>query len=91
MTMRERVGAILDEAVAAGANTVSGVSFIVSDPAGLRDLARAAAMTDAQSRAEQLANLAGVELGPVMQVSEAPGPGVPVREQPRLLGPPRAR
>ena len=46
-TMLERVGAILDEAVAAGANTVSGVSFIVSDPPRLRDLARAAAMTDA--------------------------------------------
>jgi|SRR5215469_3247949 len=72
----ERVGVTLDQAVAAGANTVSGVSFTVSDPAILRDQARAAAMTDARSRAEQIANLAGVELGSLVQVSEAPGPAV---------------
>lgn len=78
-----RVGAILDEAIAAGANSVIGVAFTVADADSLESQARAAAMADARGRAEQLARLAGVELGSVVQISEGgtavPTPRVEVR------------
>lgn len=72
-----RVGAMLDEAVAAGANSVVGVTFAVADSVSLENQARAAAMADARGRAEHLARLAGVELGPLVQISEG-GMVVPI-------------
>ena len=79
-----RVGAILDEAIAAGANSVIDVAFTVADADSLESHARAAAMADARSRAEQLARLVGAELGPVVQISEGgmvvPIPRFEVRE-----------
>lgn len=65
-----RVGAILDVAIAAGANTVISVAFTVADAGSLESQARTAAMADARGRAEQLARLVGAELGPVVQISE---------------------
>ena len=72
-----RVGPVLDEAVAAGANKVLAVTFDVADSGSLENQARAAAMADARGRAEQLARLAGVELGSVVQISEG-GAVVPI-------------
>jgi len=72
-----QLGAVLDKAVAAGANSVYGVSFGVSDPTKLQDEARAGAVADAKARATSLAQLAGVTLGPVQSLSESgarPGP-----------------
>jgi len=73
----DQVGEIIDEAVAAGANSVYGISFAIDDPSELQGEARTLAIADAQAKAEELARLAGVKLGPVMVVSEVIGvPGL---------------
>ena len=67
----EAVGNVLDAAVQAGGNRIEGIHFEVSDPAAYLDQARDAAWNDAQHKAEQLADLAGVELGEVLAISES--------------------
>lgn len=67
------VGEILDAVVEAGANQMYGVTFTVSDTQKWESEAREKAMTDAQTRAGELARLAGVELGKVLSVSEVIG------------------
>mgnify|MGYP005852810969 CR=1 FL=1 len=66
----DKVGPILDAAVAAGANQVWGVNFTIEDQAALEVQAREKAVADAKSRAEALVKLAKVELGQVLAVSE---------------------
>lgn len=72
------LGGVLDRAVAAGGNTIDGVSFEIAEPAPLLDEARRAAMADARRRADLLAAAAGARLGPVLTIDEsggaAPGP-----------------
>ena len=72
ITIRDtaRIGEILDAAVNAGANEVSGVSFAHSDEAALRTRARELAVADARARAEGLARAAGVALGPVISIDQ---------------------
>ncbi len=65
-----KVGSTLDAAVSAGANQVWGVSFTIEDQSKLEAEARTKAVADAKSRAESLAKLADVELGPVLAVTE---------------------
>jgi uncharacterized protein YggE len=72
----EKAGNVLDAVVQAGANQVHGVTFTVSDESTWQSEARAEAMTDARDRAQELAGLAGVELGEVVSVSEVIG-GIP--------------
>jgi uncharacterized protein YggE len=73
------VGDVLDTVIEAGANNIWGVSFNVEDPSDAQAEAQAEATADARARAESLAALNGVELGPVMSVSEVVGGGgVPV-------------
>ena len=64
------VGRLLEAAVDAGANTVSGVSFAVSDPARGRDGALQAAFADARAKAEVLARAAGRALGRAIAITE---------------------
>lgn len=75
VTVRElgRLGTILDDSFAAGANLAGGISFGVSDPAALEAIARARAFGDAKGRAEQLAKLAGVRLGRAERITEMTG------------------
>jgi uncharacterized protein YggE len=72
----DKVGDVLDAVIEAGANNIWGVSFSLDDPAAGQADARAGAIDDALARAEALAELSGVELGPVMAVSEIVGGGV---------------
>lgn len=65
------LGKILDQAITAGANRVYGVSFSVDDPSTFQQQARAAAIKDAQAKATQLAQNAGLQLGPVLSITEA--------------------
>jgi hypothetical protein len=67
------LGEVLDAAVEAGANQMYGVSFTVADDETWESQAREAAVADARARAEELADLAGVELGAVLSVSEVVG------------------
>jgi uncharacterized protein YggE len=69
----EKAGDVLDAVVQAGANQVYGVTFTVSDESTWQSEARARAMADARSRAQELAGLAEVELGEVLSVSEVIG------------------
>jgi uncharacterized protein YggE len=75
VTIREldSAGDVLDAVIEAGANNLWGISFAVDDPSGAQADARADAIDNAQARAEALAELSGVTLGPVMSVSEVVG------------------
>lgn len=74
----ERLGKVLAAVTNAGANAIHGIGFSVEDTAALEERARAAAMAEARTRAEALAELAGVELGQVLNISMTPGGGYPV-------------
>lgn len=63
-----KLGTILDEVVRAGANTINGISFDVTDRAKAEAEARKAAVEDAQARAKELADLAGVKLGKLLNI-----------------------
>ncbi|SDD96908.1 SIMPL domain-containing protein [Ruegeria marina] len=65
-----RLGEILDAVVSDGANTFNGLEFALKEPKPLRDQARAKAVADAQDKARQLAEAAGVSLGRVISISE---------------------
>ncbi len=68
-------GALIDAAVGAGANTVSGPSLSVSDrDARYRD-ALGKAVADARLKAEALAKAGGFGVGPVSSVTEQGGGG----------------
>jgi uncharacterized protein YggE len=69
----EKAGDVLDAVVQAGANQIYGVTFTVSDETKWQSDAREKAMADAKARAQELAGLAGVELGEVLSVSEVVG------------------
>jgi len=59
---------VVDIAVSAGANTVQGVEWNVSDPQTLRAKAYATALARAREMAEQAATQAGVKLGELVSV-----------------------
>lgn len=68
-----QVGDVLAAVTEAGANSIYGVSFSVSDPDALQAEARAAAMQDAEQRAQSLAELGNVTLGGIKVISEVVG------------------
>jgi uncharacterized protein YggE len=69
---------ILDHAIAAGANEMSGIEFVVSEQSKLLDQARDAAIADAHRKAALYAKAAGVKLGRVVAITEQ-GASVPPR------------
>jgi uncharacterized protein len=73
ITIRDvaKVSAVLDAAVAAGANQVQNVQFRISDGNTSKDDARKEAITHAQTKANDLAMQLGVRLGKVMNFSES--------------------
>ena len=62
--------AILDRAISAGANEMSGIEFVVSEQSKLLDKARTEAIEDARRKAELYATAAGMKVGRVMSISE---------------------
>jgi uncharacterized protein len=79
LTIRDlaKTGAVLDAAVAAGANSAYGVSFDLADHTAINSQAREAAVTDAHNKALELAKLTGVQLGDVISISEVATGGGP--------------
>lgn len=71
----DRLGSILDKAVADGANSVNGPTFSIAEPEPLFVAAREAAVKDAIAKAERYASAADVELGHVISIDEAGGGG----------------
>ena len=66
----DRVGALLDEVITLGANSISGPTFSVAAASELEDQARRAAMRDAIRKGELYAEAAGVALGPIARIEE---------------------
>lgn len=63
-----KVGAIIDAAANAGANTSNNVVFEISNREELLDRARAAAMRNAKHKADMLANAVGARVGALITV-----------------------
>lgn len=61
----DNIGAIIDAVAEAGGDLtrINNIAFSVDDPSEYYEEVRAEAMADAKSKAEQLASLAGIELG----------------------------
>jgi len=62
--------AMLDRAIGAGANEMSGIEFVVSEQSKLLDRARGEAVADAHRKAELYARAAGAKVGHVVAISE---------------------
>jgi uncharacterized protein len=72
VTLRDipRLGALLDKAVAAGANSIYGVGFGYNALSALLDRARPLAVADARRKAEIYANAGGAHIGRLMALTE---------------------
>jgi hypothetical protein len=81
------VGKLLQAAVDAGANSVSGVGFTVSDPARGRDGALQAAFADARAKADVLARAAGRTVGRALTIVEggAVRPPIPMQYEMKTM------
>ena len=86
------VGPVIDEAVRAGANTISGPSFGLRDPSDARREALTLAVREARDKAEAIARAAGLQIKGIERIVEegvdvqirtleraipTPAPGVP--------------
>ena len=74
----DNTGRVIDAAVAAGGNTINGVSFSHSDPNAQLDVARRNAIAEARRRAELYANALGMRVVRIVAVSEGAGYSPPV-------------
>lgn len=73
----EKLGKILDGVTNNGANQINGVNLSFDDPDDLRQQARKQAIGKAKEKAGELAKIAGLRLGKVVNLSESgntPGP-----------------
>ncbi len=69
-----KVASVVDVLVAAGANEIGGINFVVSQASKVLDDAREKAIADARRKAEIYARAAGVTLGEPLGISEESGP-----------------
>jgi uncharacterized protein len=76
-----KAGALVDAAVAAGANTVNGPSLSVSDEDARYREALGKAVSDARAKAQALADAGGFGVGPVSVVAEQSDTPQPVWER----------
>lgn len=67
----KKVGDILKGVVQNGANNINGLTFRIDDPESLKQEARKKALENAKAKAEDLAKVAGVRLGKVVNFSES--------------------
>ena len=65
------IGAFLDAAVGAGANTVESITFALRDPTPVQEEALEEAVVDAMGKALVIAEAAGVTLGRILSISES--------------------
>jgi len=66
----DKLPALLDRAIAAGANEMSGIEFVVLEQSKVLDRARDDAIADAHRKAELYAKAAGAKLGRVVTITE---------------------
>ncbi len=70
VTDTDMAGQVIDEAFAAGANTLNGISFSASDTDAARDESLKAAAAEARAKAEVLAEASGLKITGIETVSE---------------------
>jgi uncharacterized protein len=73
-----RLGALLDKAVTAGANSIYGIGFGHNDLSALLDKARPLAVADARRKAEIYAAAGGGRIGRLMVLTEEAGRQPPI-------------
>lgn len=66
----DKLPAVIDDSVGAGATLVHGIAFRVDDPKAAQAQARDAAMADARAKADALARAGGVTIKGVASISE---------------------
>ena len=66
-----KLGEVISAANDAGANTISGPSFTIADPAPARAEAIDEAVADARTSAEAMAKAAGKSVGEVLSISSS--------------------
>ncbi len=76
----EKLGSLLDAAISAGANSITGVRFDVEDKDKPMSEARKIAVEKARAQAEELAKAAGVKLGPIQSINVYGGTPIPMYE-----------
>ena len=84
----DKVSTTLEQVLAAGANTINGVSFGVAHPEQFQQVARAQAIAHAQAQAQAMARASGATLGAMVRISEnleTPQPGA-YRSEERRVG-----
>jgi len=81
----DSAGSVIDATVASVGDEiqVSGISFSIEDDTELIAAARTAAWDDALAKAEQLATLAGIELGEAVMISESFSSPAPLSDRGR--------
>lgn len=80
----DRAGSIVDAAVGAGANRVSGIWFELADPESARIEALRQAVSQARAEADAIARALGETLGPVLSASTE-GPPSPMLTRARAV------
>lgn len=76
----DTLGDLLDTVISAGANTVNSIQFDVADKDAALKQARADAIADAQAKAEELAEAAGLSVGAIRSISFTDSQYYPVYE-----------
>lgn len=66
----DKLPTVLDRAITAGANEMSGIEFVVSEQSKLLDQARDDAIADTRRKADLYAKAAGAKLGRVVSITE---------------------
>lgn len=74
------LGALLDDTIAAGANSINSIQFDASDKTAAVTEARTKAVKDAEVQAQQLAEAAGVTLGGIQTISSYDNSPYPVAD-----------
>ena len=76
----EGLGDLLDDAIAAGANSINSIQFDVADKTAAVSEARDLAVKDAEVQAQELADAAGVTLGEIQNISSYDSSPYPIAE-----------
>lgn len=73
VTMRDisKVGQLVTDSISAGANVVNNIQYTLSNSEQLEQEARTLAMQNATSKAQELAELAKVELGDIVMITDS--------------------
>jgi uncharacterized protein len=72
VTVRDitQVGQLITDSIAAGANVVNNIQYTLSKSSELEREARTLAMQNASSKAQELAELADVDLGSIVMITD---------------------